>query len=57
MYYISPKHMGFSCIHKYSREEAMLFETDTTTTQVVTLYICFFAFFFGLAFLLLKKNS
>jgi hypothetical protein len=38
-------------------EEAMLFETDTTTTQVVTLYVCFFAFFFGLAFLLLKKNS
>ena len=57
MYYISPKHTGFSCIHKYSREEAMLFETDTTTTQVVTLYICFFVFFFGLAFLLLKKNS
>lgn len=35
----------------------MLFETDTTTTQVVTMYLVFFVFFFGLAFLLIKKNS
>ena len=35
----------------------MLFETDTTTTEVVTMYVAFFVFFFGLAFMLIKKNS
>lgn len=35
----------------------MLFETDTTTAQVVAMYVGFFVFFFGLAALLLKKNS
>ncbi len=57
MYYISPKQAGWDAFITTIWEEAMLFETDTTTTQVVTLYVCFFVFFFGLAFLLFKKNS
>ena len=36
---------------------AMLFEADTTTTQVVVMYVIAFVFFFGLAAVLLKKNS
>jgi len=34
-----------------------MFEADTTTTQVVVMYLIAFVFFFGLAVALLKKNS
>jgi hypothetical protein len=34
-----------------------MLEPDVTTSQVLTMYLCIFVFFFGLAFILLKKNS
>jgi hypothetical protein len=34
-----------------------MFSTEVTTSQVVTMYVVIFVFFFGLAFALLKKNS
>ncbi len=34
-----------------------MFETDVTTSQVLTMYAVLFVFFFGLAIVLLKKNS
>ncbi len=34
-----------------------MFSTDVTTGQVLTMYAVLFVFFFGLAFVLLKKNS
>lgn len=34
-----------------------MFETDMTTGQVISLYVGMFVFFFGLATILLKKNS
>ncbi len=34
-----------------------MLEPDTTTTQVLVMYACIFAFFFGLAIVMLKKNS
>jgi hypothetical protein len=34
-----------------------MFDTDTTTAQVIIFYVGLFVFFFGLATILLKKNS
>jgi hypothetical protein len=34
-----------------------MFGTDVTTNQVITMYAVLFVFFFGLAIVLLKKNS
>ncbi len=34
-----------------------MFSTDVTTSQVITMYAVLFVFFFGLALVLLKKNS
>ncbi len=34
-----------------------MFGTDVTTSQVVSMYAVLFVFFFGLALVLLKKNS
>ncbi len=34
-----------------------MLEPDVTTTQVLTMYVCIFVFFFGLALILVKKNS
>jgi hypothetical protein len=34
-----------------------MFTTDVTTGQVLIYYVVLFAFFFGLAVMLLKKNS
>lgn len=34
-----------------------MLEPDVTTGQVVVMYLCIFAFLFGLAFVMLKKNS
>lgn len=34
-----------------------MLEPDVTTSQVVLMYVFIFAFFFGLAIVLLKKNS
>lgn len=34
-----------------------MFEADVQTGQVVVMYLVIFAFFFGLAVVLLKKNS
>jgi hypothetical protein len=34
-----------------------MLEPDVTTSQVLTAYLGIFVFFFGLAFILLKKNS
>jgi uncharacterized membrane protein YczE len=36
---------------------AKMLEPDTTTSEVIIMYIGIFAFLFGLAFILLKKNS
>jgi len=34
-----------------------MLEPDVTTSQVILMYVFVFAFFFGLAAILLKKNS
>ena len=34
-----------------------MFEPDTNTSQVLLMYVGIFVFFFGLAIVLLKKNS
>ena len=34
-----------------------MLEPDVTTSQVLLMYVCIFVFFFGLATILLKKNS
>ncbi len=34
-----------------------MFSTDVTTSQVLAMYAVLFVFFFGLAIVLLKKNS
>ncbi len=34
-----------------------MLEPDTTTSEVVFMYIGIFVFLFGLAFILMKKNS
>ncbi len=34
-----------------------MFETDVTASQVLVMYAVLFVFFFGLAAVLLKKNS
>lgn len=34
-----------------------MLEPDVTTSQVLTMYVGIFVFFFGLAMVLLKKNS
>ena len=34
-----------------------MLEPDTTTSQVLIMYACIFVFFFGLALVMLKKNS
>jgi uncharacterized membrane protein YczE len=36
---------------------AKMLEPDTTTSEVIIMYVGIFAFLFGLAFILLKKNS
>jgi hypothetical protein len=34
-----------------------MLEPDTSTTEVILMYIAIFGFLFGLAFILMKKNS
>jgi len=34
-----------------------MLEPDTTTSEVLMMYVGIFVFLFGLAFILLKKNS
>ena len=34
-----------------------MFQTDTTTSEVLLMYVVIFGFLFGLAYILLKKNS
>jgi len=34
-----------------------MLEPDTTTGEVILMYIAIFGFLFGLAFILMKKNS
>ncbi len=34
-----------------------MLEPDTTTSEVIFMYIGIFVFLFGLAFILMKKNS
>lgn len=34
-----------------------MLEPDTTTSEVILMYVGIFVFLFGLAFFLLKKNS
>ncbi|KXS32744.1 MAG: hypothetical protein AWT59_1140 [Candidatus Gallionella acididurans] len=38
-------------------EELQMLEPDTTTAEVLLMYIGIFGFLFGLAFILMKKNS
>jgi len=42
--------------HKLTKEIQML-EPDTTTSEVVFMYVGIFVFLFGLAFMLMKKHS
>jgi hypothetical protein len=34
-----------------------MLEPDVTTSEVLIMYVCIFAFLFGLAYMMLKKNS
>jgi len=34
-----------------------MLEPDVTTSEVLIMYVCIFSFLFGLAYLLMKKNS
>jgi hypothetical protein len=34
-----------------------MLEPDVTTSEVILMYICIFGFLFGLAYILMKKNS
>ncbi len=34
-----------------------MLEPDVTTSEVIIMYVCIFSFLFGLAFIMMKKNS
>jgi hypothetical protein len=38
-------------------EELQMLEPDVTTSEVLIMYVGIFAFLFGLAYFLMKKNS
>jgi hypothetical protein len=38
-------------------EEQQMLEPDTTTSEVLLMYVVIFGFLFGLAYILLKKNT
>lgn|GEM_PF-2101113 len=38
-------------------KEMLMLEPDTTTGEVILIYVALFVFLFGLAFVLLKKHS
>jgi hypothetical protein len=38
-------------------EELQMLEPDVTTSEVLMMYVGIFAFLFGLAYFLMKKNS